>query len=120
MLLRISRCLVVNLAVDSAAVGQLLHEPGTNAYTGHRANNWWARIATPAKVNNLFAVRWPSSVAEELTIFMTRLEVEAILRQKEKASTSSVCVDFKPPFSIEVAIKPYPSHSCQIPEVWWP
>lgn len=43
-----------------------------------------------------------------LSIFMTRSEVEAILmRQKDKAYLSSICLDLKPPYDAEVAKNPY-------------
>lgn len=57
---------------------------------------------TIGNVDSLSATRWPTSVTEEPTIFMTRLEVEVMLkREKEKAYASSM--DLKPPYSTEVA-----------------
>lgn len=57
--------------------------------------------------------------AEDPPIVMTRLEVKAMLRRKkEKAFTSSICLDLKPPYVAEVAAKPYPVVcNLTIPEV---
>lgn len=49
-------------------------------------------------------------MAEEPTIFMTYLDVEAMLkREKEKASEVSSSLELRPPYSAEVASKPYPT-----------
>lgn len=46
-------------------------------------------------------------MTEEPTIFMTRSDVEAMLRrEKEMASVSSICLDLEPPYS--VVTNPYP------------
>lgn len=43
-------------------------------------------------------------MAEEPTVFMTCLDIQAMLRRKkEKASISLVCLDLKPPYLAEVA-----------------
>lgn len=40
---------------------------------------------------------------------MTRFEVEAMLwREKEKAFISSICLDLKPPYAVEIVAKSYP------------
>lgn len=59
---------------------------------------------TPSNANNLYATRRPASMANEPTIFMTRVKVEATLKkEKEKAPTSFISLDLKPPYSTEVA-----------------
>lgn len=63
---------------------------------------------TPANINNLFiTARQLVSAIEEPVAFMTRSEIEAILRrEKEKASVSSICLDVKPSYAVEFASKP--------------
>lgn len=40
----------------------------------------------------------------------TRAEVEGMLRkEKERASTTITCLDFKVPYSAEIIVKAYPS-----------
>lgn len=47
-------------------------------------------------------------MVEEPTIFMTRLVVEDMLKiENKKPSVSSITLHLKPPYSVEVAVKPY-------------
>lgn len=47
-------------------------------------------------------------MAEKPTVFMTRAKLEVMLKKgKEKAFMSFI--DVKPPYSVDVAVKPYPS-----------
>lgn len=58
--------------------------------------------------DDLSIARRPASVIEELTIFMTKVELEVMLKKgKEKASASSTSLNLTPPYP-EVAAKPYP------------
>lgn len=51
--------------------------------------------------------RCPASLAKESTVFLTHAEVEAMFKkEKEKASVTSA---YLPPYSAEVAAKPYPT-----------
>lgn len=54
----------------------------------------------------------PASLAKEPTAFIAHSEIEAMLRKKkENASVASVFLDLKPPYSANVAAKPYPTTS---------
>lgn len=61
------------------------------------ANFWWASV-TPSNADNLSAARCPVSLAKEPIVFLTRVEVEAILKwEKETASPAFVtCWDSYP------------------------
>lgn len=48
-------------------------------------------------------------MAEEPTIFVTRAELEAMIRQeKEKASSTVACLSLKPPYPASIVVTPYP------------
>lgn len=50
----------------------------------------------------------PASMAKEPTLFMTRAKVEPMpRREKERASISSIYLDLKPLYDVEVTMKPY-------------
>lgn len=68
------------------------------------------RWVTPANADNLLAAsRRPLSANEEPMVFMTRSEVEAMLRrEKEKAPVSSIRLNLNSPFAAEVVVKMYP------------
>lgn len=54
---------------------------------------------TLTNADNLSTTRQPASLAEEPIVFMTRVEVDAILRgEKEKASSTATCLNLKPPY----------------------
>lgn len=65
---------------------------------------------TPTNADNPFAAsRLPIKPIEEPIVFITRYEVEAMLKgEKEKASILSICLDLKPTYTVEVAVKLYP------------
>lgn len=53
------------------------------------------KILTPANVDNIYAVRRPADVVEELT-FMTLLEIEAMLKKlKEEAFKATIYLGLK-------------------------
>lgn len=63
---------------------------------------------TPSiNVDNLSAVgRRPINTSEELMVFMTKFEIESVLKkEKEKASVSSICLDLKHQYALDVAKK---------------
>lgn len=70
----------------------------------HRQSKRWLMIlckVTPANIENLSLVgRWPVSLLEAATIFLTPSEVEAIWKQKKKkenAYVSSIYLVIIPP-----------------------
>lgn len=65
--------------------------------------------ATPVNVDNISAAsRRPASATKKLTIFVIRSKVKEMLKgEKEKAYVSSIFVDLKPLYAIEVATKPF-------------
>lgn len=63
---------------------------------------------TLVNTDNLSAARRPTNLAEELTVFMTRVEVETVLRrEKEKASSTTAYLNLKPSSPAEIVAKPY-------------
>lgn len=77
------------------------------------------RRITPINVDNLFVIgRRPISATEEPT-FMTRFQVEVMLkREKEKAIVSLIYLDLQPPNAAVVAMKLYPvGYYSIVPEV---
>lgn len=63
----------------------------------------------PANADNIFAAsRQPATSTEEPTVFMTRSEVEVILRrEKKKGPISLIFLVLKRPYAVKVAAKPY-------------
>lgn len=75
---------------------------------------------TSLNVDNWLAAIWAVSVTEEPSAFMDQAEVEAMLwREKQKASVASLYLDFKPPYSTEVAAITYPAGSKMPSTFWW-
>lgn len=67
------------------------------------------RGAVPNNADDFSTARRPTSVVEDPTMSITRVEIEARLKkEKKKASTSLVPLNQKPPYLDEVAAKPYP------------
>lgn len=65
------------------------------------------RVTLANADNHSVAGRRLASAVEEPTIFMIILEIETVLRrEKEKASISLICMDLKPPYSVEVVSRP--------------
>lgn len=59
--------------------------------------------------NNSVISRQQTSTPEE-PAFMTRVEVEVMLKkEQEKASASTISLALKPPCLVEVVAKPYPT-----------
>lgn len=64
---------------------------------------------TPANAYNLSAARRYASFTDEPTVFMTRVDIKAMLRcDKKNASLSIACLNLKPLYLAEIATKPYP------------
>lgn len=62
-----------------------------------------------SSLDNLSVGQRPAYVAKEPTIFDTRAEVEAlVLREKEKTSSTTACLNLRPPYLALIATTPYP------------
>lgn len=60
----------------------------------------------PANDENLSAARRPASLSEEPAVFLTKIEIQAIIKQgRERASTASASLDLKPHYPNKVAAK---------------
>lgn len=65
-----------------------------------------AQRATP-NTDHFSAARQPST-DEDRTIFVTKAEVAALVRQeKEKVSSTTTCLSLRPPYPASIATKPY-------------
>lgn len=65
---------------------------------------------TPTNIDNVSAAQRPASFSQEPTVFMTKTEIKAMFKRKtERASTTSTCLDLKPPYPDKVAIKQFAS-----------
>lgn len=102
---------------------QFLEQTSEGAYT-----STWAIIDDPiqgvthANFGNLFATgRRPLSAIYEPMVFITRFEVEAMLRrEKEQASISSIRLDLKPPYDTKISAKLYRmEYITRQLQVWW-
>lgn len=60
-----------------------------------------------SNADKLSVARPLAHMVEEPTIFVTRVEVDALARrQKEKASSPAVCLSLGPPYLVSTATKP--------------
>lgn len=66
-------------------------------------------VTLATNADNLFAIgTWLASTTEESVAFMTRFQVEVVLKKrKEKASGSMIELDLKPPYPSIIEMKPY-------------
>lgn len=59
-------------------------------------------------MDHLSAARQPMNAHEDRTIFVTKAEVAALVRQeKEKVSLIVTCLSLKPQYPTSIAMKPY-------------
>lgn len=73
---------------------------------------------TAGNAENLSVARRPASITEELPAFMTRAEGVCYEKKRKKAYMGLVCLDHKPSYSTEVAVRPYPT-AYTVPKFEW-
>lgn len=66
---------------------------------------------TPGNADNLSIARWSASVAKELSIFITYVEVEAMLKKERENFCCSCFLDLKAPYSAELAATLIPQNT---------
>lgn len=100
---------IVNWAASPRIVCQLQGKLGPSGYNRLSSPYQWTYVGvTHDNADNLFAARRPTCVAHEPTVFMTKAEVEAMLKKEKEKATASF-IDLKPPYFAEVIVKRYPS-----------